>query len=617
MAVAEFERAVAVADSVLYEGYLLYPYRKSSAKNQMRWQFGVLAPAPWVTANIPADEGVAGAIESSYQQTECLLQCAADSVVQVRVRFLRAVRRQPLRRLATGAFSPVPALDDGRQRHVPFEEAAPESHDFTNGLKQLRDSEMCRMLSLPAWETHEEVFRDGQHIGRITRRAQGVMVAVRLGVADVDADQPLYRLRIRVANQVDDLPPAASRSEALFRSLIATHVLIRINAGNFLSLLEPPDWAAAAARACRNIHAFPVLMGDGSAGSVVLSAPIILYDGVTVAPESPGDLNDATEIDEILSLRTMTLTDAEKAEARQTDPRAAAIVDRVDRMPPDVWGRLHGTLRGPDPATTPASVPWWEPGADAEIDPERDSVCVDGVPISKGCRVRLRPRGRGADAYDIFLAGRIATVARVLTDVDGGRFVAVTVGGDPDDGVQEWYGRTFQFRPEEIEPLANSVLIAGIGNVFLGDDGFGVAVVSALAGVRLPDGVTSADYGIRGVHLAYELLDGRYDTLVLVDAVPMAEPPGTLAVLRIDDQDGGSHSQLDAHEMAPQAVLDALHSLGGSVDRVFIVGCQPGSLEPGMNLTTQVAAAVSPAVRMVTDLVADLVGRPAGVTSDA
>jgi hydrogenase maturation protease len=606
----------------MYEGYLLYPYRKSSPKNKIRWQFGVLAPAGWVAANIPADQGVSGAIESSVQQTQCLLQSPADAVLRVRVRFLRVVKRQPEMLLPNGCFTPVDLLEDDIEQNVPFEEAAPEEHDLVIPLAEVHHGTVRKQLLLPAWGTSEAVLRRGEQCGQITRRAAALAIAIHVNLTLVEAQQPLFRLCIRIENKVDDFPARGTRPQALLRSLVATHLLLGVSDGAFLSLLDPPSWAAAAARECRNIHAFPVLIGNDRRYSVMLSAPIILYDGVSVAPESPGDLHDGAEIDEILSLRTMTLTEAEKAEARRTDPRAAAIVDRVDNMSPAALARLHGTQRGVDPSASPASRPprpWWEPRADADIDPEQDTVLIDGVPISRGSHVRLRPRGHGADAYDLFLAGRIATVARVLTDVDGSRFVAVTVGGDPAGGIEEWYGRTFHFRPEEIEPLARSVLVAGIGNIFLGDDGFGVAVISELDSVTLPDEVTTADFGIRGVHLAYELLDGRYDTLVLVDAVPMQEPPGTLAVLRIDgqDADGDQPRQLDAHAMTPHAVLSALHSLGGSMERVFVLGCQPASLEPVMALTTEVAAAVSPAARMVTELVDDLIGRPSGVSSDA
>jgi hydrogenase maturation protease len=151
------------------------------------------------------------------------------------------------------------------------------------------------------------------------------------------------------------------------------------------------------------------------------------------------------------------------------------------------------------------------------------------------------------------------------------------------------------------------VLVAGIGNVFLGDDGFGVEVVRRIDPATLPARVDVVDYGIRGVHLAYDLLDGRHTTVVMVDAVPLDDPPGTLAVLEVDPTGGGA--VLDAHGMHPAAVLALLHDLGGSVDRVLVVGCAPAVVDERMGLSEPVAAAVDGAVELVRDVVAAEVGR--------
>jgi hypothetical protein len=190
----------------------------------------------------------------------------------------------------------------------------------------------------------------------------------------------------------------------------------------------------------------------------MLSSPIILYDHPTIAPESPGDLFDATEIDEILTLRTMALTEAEKREARATDERAAAIIDRVDSMPPELLERLHGAVRylkgveGKPVDDEPELVPWWDPGADRTVSPETDGVVVAGVTVAKGSRVCLRPGQRRADAQDMFLAGRLATVEAVFLDVDGNRHLAVTLDEDPAADLQRWHGRYLYFSPDEVEP---------------------------------------------------------------------------------------------------------------------------------------------------------------------
>ena len=161
-------------------------------------------------------------------------------------------------------------------------------------------------------------------------------------------------------------------------------------------------------------------------------------------------------------------------------------------------------------------------------------------------------------------------------------------------------------------PSSGRVLVAGIGNVFLGDDGFGVEVVHRLDPRTLPDVVDVVDYGIRGVHLAYELLDGRYPTIVMVDAVPLDGPPGTLAVLEVplhDDRPRGDDlpaPAVDGHGMSPLAVIELLRTLGGTVQRVLVVGCRPAALEERMELSAAVRAAVDPAVRLVTEVVAGL-----------
>ena len=219
-------------------------------------------------------------------------------------------------------------------------------------------------------------------------------------------------------------------------------------------MIDPPADLIEAASGCRNDGAFPVLIGDDD---VMLSSPIILYDHPEVASESPGDLFDSTEIDEILALRVLTLTDAEKAEARGTDPKAAAIIDRCDAMPPEMWERLHGAVRSlqpdrPAPAPDDESPPWWDPGVDASVDPESDRVWIGGTEVGRGSPVRLRP-SRRADAQDLFLAGLTATVAGVFRDVDGNDHVAVTVDADPASAELVWQGRYLYFHPDELEPL--------------------------------------------------------------------------------------------------------------------------------------------------------------------
>ena len=228
-------------------------------------------------------------------------------------------------------------------------------------------------------------------------------------------------------------------------------------AGEFVSLLEPTPAAAGAVSRCHQHRCFPVLAGPHGTHDVLLVSPIILYDHPEVAEQSKTALYDCTEIDEILTLRVMTMTDEEKAQARATDPRAAQIIDQCDAMSPEAMARLHGVLRNPHtPAglvpEIPEGVDWWDPLADNAVRPEIDAVLVNGARVARGTRVRLRPR-RNADAQDIFVAGKSARVTSVHEDVEGNKHVGVVVDDDPAADLHDWYGRYLYFSPDEIEPL--------------------------------------------------------------------------------------------------------------------------------------------------------------------
>jgi hydrogenase maturation protease len=252
--------------------------------------------------------------------------------------------------------------------------------------------------------------------------------------------------------------------------------------------------------------------------------------------------------------------------------------------------------------------------------PGPDRVTVDGVEVRAGSRVRLRPRA-GGDVFDVALAGKLAVVEGIDTDLDGNVKLAVAVDDDPgrDLGLRRQPGHRFFFSLDEVEPLrddesaeqsAARVLVAGIGNVFLGDDGFGVEVAARLAGRRLPEGVHVADFGIRGMDLAYALQDG-YDAAIFVDAVPRGEAPGTLFVIEPDLDTGTAVPE--AHGMDPVKVLALARELGGPPERVLVVGCEPKTRMSGdddeivMELSEPVRAALDEAVRLVESLVAELI----------
>jgi hypothetical protein len=416
------DTARAVADAVLYEGYLLYPYRKSSAKNQSRWQFGVLGPPR------AAPEAFA---EAPRMAMQCLLD--APGPVSIHLRFLQVQQREVQRREPDGSYVPVEALPVADATLLSWDEAV--EHEIVTGGDTL--------VEVPGGEDVEPV--DGT-AGRIVRRRRPLRARL---TARIEPDDGFHRLTVTVTNEHP--APVAGKDAAIRHSLIGAHLLIEAHGAAFVSLLEPPPAAAAAAGRCRQQRCWPVLAGSAD---IVLGAPIILYDHPEVAEQSPGALFDSTEIDEILTLRVMTMTEDEKAEARATDPRARTIIDRCDTMSPADLQQLHGVLRGPTFET--GDMPWWDPAADASVRPETDAVLIDGVRVAKGSLVRVHPRRR-ADAQDLFFADQVARVTAVLGDVDGEVHVALVLVDDPAADLHDWYGRYLYFAPDELEPLREEI----------------------------------------------------------------------------------------------------------------------------------------------------------------
>ena len=249
-----------------------------------------------------------------------------------------------------------------------------------------------------------------------------------------------------------------------------------------------------------------------------------------------------------------------------------------------------------------------------------ESLEILGVQVRRGDRVRLRPRA-GGDVFDLALDGKIAAIESIEQDYEGNLHVCVVVDDDPgrDIGLMRQPGHRFFFAPGEVEPIATSeetqtaetkkILIAGIGNVFLADDGFGVEVASRLAKQSFPSGVRVADFGIRGFDLAYALMEG-YATTILVDAYPGEGQPGTLFVIEPDLTDlnsaGTQQGFIEPHAMNPINVLRMAKSMGGELKRVLVVGCVPATLGPEegqMGLSEPVAAAVDEAVKLLDSLV--------------
>ncbi|MER5916172.1 hypothetical protein ABT124_38605 [Streptomyces sp. NPDC001982] len=449
---ARFALARKVADAVLFEGYVLYPYRASAAKNRLRWQFGVLVPPGWG----------ADCEEHSFQHTECLMEPKADATLAVELRFLRARRRTVQRALSDGEFETVPELRLEDRVLVPWDEGVEEHIEAVVPVSELLAGDVTIPFDLPDGEEYEPVGdASGRTVGRTIHRYERTDGRLCLSACELDGPYRVVRLTAVVENTSTWTPEAAhaaDRDAALPRSLVATHLLMALDKGRFLSMTDPPEWAKGAVAACRNLHTWPVLAGEPGRADVVLSSPIILEDHPAVAPESPGALYDATEIDEILALRTAALTDEEKREARGTDERAAAVIELADSLPAEVLERLHGAVRGlrevtgPEPFEEPENpdTPWWDPASDPGFDPGHDHTVVDGRPASAGSRVLLRPGLRRTDAQDLFLHGHTATVEAVLYDIDGAVHLAVTVDGDPGADLRREQGRFLYFQPDEL-----------------------------------------------------------------------------------------------------------------------------------------------------------------------
>jgi hydrogenase maturation protease len=256
-----------------------------------------------------------------------------------------------------------------------------------------------------------------------------------------------------------------------------------------------------------------------------------------------------------------------------------------------------------------------------------DHLEIAGVEVRTGSRVRLRPR-KGGDVMDIALAGQIATIECIEQDYEGKQHVCVVLDDDPgkDMGLLRQPGHRFFFDAEEVEPLLPdevpqitpvqkpTVLVAGIGNIFLGDDAFGVEVVRRLGSRDLPQAVRVADFGIRGFDLAYALQDG-YETTILVDACPHGEAPGTLYVIEPDLKgldDPGAPQAIEAHAMNPVSVLRMARAMNIEVKNVLVLGCEPetfGGEEGQMGLSAPVEAAVEEAVKLVESLIDNVLNK--------
>jgi hypothetical protein len=322
-----------IADAVLYEGYILWPYRRSAVKNAKRWTFGGV---------YPEDYSKSGHDDDPWKmQTQCLIEGDRNARVDVRVRFLHVVDRK-VARGSGEALVPVDELTVGGERHLSWQEAAEREVGGAFGLVRLAESPARVEIAIPEATTTEPlVDPGGTQVGALVRTSRSLSGTVEI------AAEPLrdcvHRLTVAIANTT--AWTGATREDALDRTFVSTHTILRAQGAAFASLTGPPEELRDLAAQCETVGTWPVLVGEQGDRTTLLSSPIILEDYPRVAPESPGDLFDGGEIDELLTLNILSLTDEEKREMRDSDPRAREILERTASLSPEQQMRLHGALR--------------------------------------------------------------------------------------------------------------------------------------------------------------------------------------------------------------------------------------------------------------------------------
>ncbi len=471
----KLEQVKEIANAVLYEGYLLYPYRRSAIKNRQRWTIGVVYPREYSAAN--------GGIEPWTMRTECLLAGSADTSLDIRIRFLHLLTRSSApSEIANADAQNLPGTENtgewslaSRMANESWEEGIEREASASNvSLSSLLDHPRRVEFAFP----HERIVDgpDGAAATEIVREQQQLAGVVIIAAEPVSED--IFKLSVQIENMTPGTG-ALSGNAVLLHSFVSTHTILRAEQGSFISLMDPPESLKAVAKECQNLHTWPVLAGEEGEYDTMLSSPIILYDYPQIAPESPGALFDGTEIDEILTLRIMTLTDEEKQEMRQGDERAREILERTEALSPEQFMKMHGVIRSLRPISeesehTVAGQPSWQPlegrsdpggrpGNSVNTFPGEDypppaSLLIGGKEVKAGNRVRLQPKAR-ADAFDMLLAGKTARVEMIQQDFENRFYLVVTLDDDP--GREQWDERVlpgprFFFFPEEVELLEDS-----------------------------------------------------------------------------------------------------------------------------------------------------------------
>jgi hypothetical protein len=424
---AGFATIEKIADAVLFEGYILYPYRPSSIKNQQRWNFGTLYPRDFAVAQKPP--------EAWSFHTEVLVEGNPETRIDPCVRFLQIAQ---------------PSVSDGQE----WGEGFARTRVLENLTLAEIEQGIERELSFAQVSLHER--------NRVPQSFRNHPLTGSLSLSAMRLREGLYRISATFANvtAVADAE-TASRKSMEGSSFTSAHIAIRVEKGAFVSMLDPALELKDTVAECTNQGVFPVLVGEEGDRSWILCSPIILYDYPQVAPESAGDFFDGTEMDEMLALRVLTLTDEEKFEMRRSDRHARAILDRTETLPKEQLMKVHGVVRGMQPAAAHESeidgiIQAWSPFDER---PPLQSVRVFGVDVRVGDRVRIWPQKK-ADIMDMAMEGKVAVIEGIEQDFEDNVQFAVVLEDDPgkDMGMLRQAGHRFFFSPEEVEPLAMGAL---------------------------------------------------------------------------------------------------------------------------------------------------------------
>jgi hypothetical protein len=327
------DQVSSIARALLYEGYILWPYRRSALKNRQRWTLGGVYP--------PAYAAAIDGVDRAMVRAECLAETTAEAHVHVSVRFLQVVARQILGATIHG-MTAIDELEVDGCRYLSWDEAVERDVSISLALSADGGS-IQRQIAIAANSSREEVrTSSGAIAGGIERRWEALSGLITVTAQPAGA-LSVQRIAVSIENTSNCLQ--ADRHSAVRRAFVSAHAALSIEHGRFVSLLEPPAHLTAMTAACKSEGLWPVLVGEEGSGGEMLASPMILYDYPRVAPESPGDLFDGGEIDQLLILNVLAMTDDEQREMRDTDPRAREILERCRSLSPDGLQALHGTIR--------------------------------------------------------------------------------------------------------------------------------------------------------------------------------------------------------------------------------------------------------------------------------